>query len=195
MPKSANQAASDFVNRAVGNEMFEVRTAPIAAVRAKAPAVRAFAILMAKDHAASTAELRLAIAESGQNLPAPTVMSDHLQSQLDELRRGTGSDFDKTYIEQQIEAHEDALGLLAAYARDGGIPSIKRAASQLEPAVRPRAFIVGEPRRQRSASPLARRHELRGREAARVLFQPFYAEQLGPNGSPVVPGRILSNAA
>jgi len=150
MPKSANQAASDFVNRAVGNEMFEVRTAPIAAVRAKAPAVRAFAILMAKDHAASTAELRLAIAESGQNLPAPTVMSDHLQSQLDELRRGTGSDFDKTYIEQQIEAHEDALGLLAAYARDGGIPSIKRAASQLEPAVRPRALW---PRPRQSPGP------------------------------------------
>jgi putative membrane protein len=135
LPTSANQAAFQFISSAVGDDIFEVRTAQIAAARAKAPAVRAFASLMAKDHAASMAAFNAAIAQSGQNLPAPTSLPDKLQSMLDELNRGTALDFDKTYIEQQIEAQEDALSLLSAYAQSGGVPTIKATALRFAPTV------------------------------------------------------------
>jgi len=121
-PSIANQAASDFIARAVGDDLFEYQAAQVASVRANDPAVKAFANLTAKQ------------TESGQNLTAPTGLPDHLQSLLDELKRGTARDFDKTYIEQQIEADEDALSLMSAYGRDGAIPTIRAAASALGPA-------------------------------------------------------------
>ena len=133
-PSIANQAASDFIGRAVGDDLFEYQAAQVAAVRAKAPAVRAFAILTAKQSAASKAALTRSVADSGQNLSAPTRLPDHLQSMLDQLKRGTARDFDKTYIEQQIEADEDALSLMSAYGRDGGVPAIRAAANALVPA-------------------------------------------------------------
>jgi putative membrane protein len=133
-PSIANQAALDFIGRAVGDDMFEYQAAQVAAVRAQDPAVKAFAIVTAKQSAASKQALTRAVAESGQRLSAPTRLPDHLQSMLDELNRGTARDFDKTYIEQQIEADEDALSLMSAYGRDGGAPAIRAAASALGPA-------------------------------------------------------------
>jgi putative membrane protein len=131
----ANLAASDFLDGVLGDEMFEVRSAEVAAARANSPAVKAFAVKMARDHAASTAELNAAIAGAGQNLAAPNGMSAHLQSLLDQLNRGTASNFDKTYIEQQVEADQEALKPMSAYAKDGGVPSIKAAANHLAPII------------------------------------------------------------
>ncbi len=133
-PSIANQAASDFIGRAVGDDLFEYQAAEVAAVRAKDPAVKAFAILTAKQSVASRQTLTQAVAQSGQQLSAPTGLPDHLQAMFDELKRGTARDFDKTYIEQQIEADEDALSVMSAYGRDGGAPAIRAAASALEPA-------------------------------------------------------------
>ena len=133
-PSIANQAASDFIARAVGDDLFEYQAAQVASVRANDPAVKAFANLTAKQSADSRQALVRSITESGQNLTAPTGLPDHLQSLLDELKRGTARDFDKTYIEQQIEVGEDALSLMSAYGRDGAIPTIRAAASALGPA-------------------------------------------------------------
>lgn len=133
-PSVSNQAASDFIGRAMGDDLFEYQAAEVAAVRANDPAVKAFAIITAKQSAASRAALTRAVADSGQRLSAPTGLPDNLQSMLDQLKRGTARDFDKTYIEQQIEADEDALGLMSAYGRDGGVPAIRTAASALGPA-------------------------------------------------------------
>jgi putative membrane protein len=138
LPSPANQAAFQFINGAVGDDLFEIRTAQIAATRAKAPSVKAFAILMEKDHTVSMAAFKDATAQSGQNLTAPSGMSDKLQSMLDQLNRGQPLDFDKTYIEQQIEAQEDALSLLSAYAQNGGVPTLKATALRFAPTVQAR---------------------------------------------------------
>ena len=133
-PSLANQGASDFITRAVGDNLFEYQAAEVAAVRAKSPAVKALAILTTQQSAASREALTRSVAQSGENLATPKGLPDHLQSMLDQLKRGTERDFDKTYIEQQIEADEDALSLMSAYARNGGVPAIRAAASALAPA-------------------------------------------------------------
>ena len=133
-PSASNQAASDFIARAVGDDLYEYQAAEIAAARATDPAVRAFAILTAKASAASKSELTQSITTSGQHFATPTRLTDHLQSMLDQLNRGTPRDFDKTYIEQQIEADEDALSLMSAYGHSGGVPAIRAAANDLVPA-------------------------------------------------------------
>ncbi|HUO21132.1 MAG TPA: DUF4142 domain-containing protein [Caulobacteraceae bacterium] len=135
MPSAANRAASDYVDSVVGDELFETRTAAIAASRATDPDVKAYARLMARDYAASRADMTQAIAASAQDIAPPVVMSDHLQSMLDELGQGSGPNFDKTYIDQQIEAQEETLGLTSAYAEGGAAPSIKAAAGRLAPQI------------------------------------------------------------
>jgi predicted outer membrane protein len=108
--------------------------AQVAAVRADSPDVKAFAVTTAQESASSRAQLARSVSDAGQPIAAPAGLSDHLQSMLSQLDRGTPKDFDKTYIEQQIEADEDALGLMSAYGRDGGVPAIKAAALALAPA-------------------------------------------------------------
>ena len=135
LPTAADRTAADYIGGAVGDELFEVQTAEIAANRATHPNVRAYARLITKDYTASRSDLDQAIAKSRLGLATPTGMSDHLQSLLDELGEGAGSDFDKTYIDQQIEAQEDTLRLTSAYAQTGEIPAIKAAASQLTPKI------------------------------------------------------------
>lgn len=133
-PSATNQAASDFIGKAVGDDLYEYQAAGIAAVRAHDPAVRTLAAATAKASLASRTELVQSVAVSGQRVTIPSKLTDHLQSMLDQLHRGTARDFDKTYIEQQIEADEDALSLMSAYARSGGAPSIEAAAAALAPA-------------------------------------------------------------
>ena len=132
-PSPADQAAADFVAGAMGDDLFEARTAQIAAARAQAPAVKALAAASLHNSADSTQALNRSIAESGRKLPAPPGLSDHLQSMLNQLSRGTAKDFDKTYIEQQVEANQDALNRLSAYAGNGAIPALKAAAGAMAP--------------------------------------------------------------
>jgi putative membrane protein len=134
-PTIADQTTSDYVDSLAGDEAFEVQTAHITVTRATDPAVRAYASLMAKDYEASKAELDLALSKSGRSPAKPAALPDALQSMLDELDQGAGRDFDKTYIDQQIEAQEAALRLTSAYAETGQVPAIKAAASRFAPTI------------------------------------------------------------
>jgi putative membrane protein len=119
----ASQAASDFTALTAGDDLFETQTSQIAAVRATHPAVRAFARRMAVEHGASA---------------GPAGMSDHLQALVDGLNHGTAADFDKTYMEQQIQAQQDALRRGAAFARRSGDPAASKAATELGRAIQDR---------------------------------------------------------
>jgi putative membrane protein len=135
MPSPANQAAADFVAKALGDDRYEVEAAQIVAKRATSPAVRAFAETMAKDHAEAARKLKLAVAQSHEAVPIPTDLPDHLQSMLDLLARGRPQDFDKTYIEQQVQAHEEALTLVTAYGKTGAVPAIRALAADMAPTI------------------------------------------------------------
>lgn len=132
-PSSINQGASDFISRAVGNDLYVNQAASIAGARAQDPAVRAFSAATAKASLVSRTKLIQSVSASGQQLTVPSKLTDHQQAMLDQLHRGTARDFDKTYIEQQIEADEDFLNLVSAYARSGGAAAIKDAAGALVP--------------------------------------------------------------
>jgi putative membrane protein len=134
-PSPTNQAAADFVAQVLGEDIYEVKAAQIAEAHATAPAVKTFAQTMAADHAASARKLKQAIARSGEAMPIPTAPTDHQQSMLDLLGRDPPTTFDKTYIEQQVQAHEETLKLVSAYAGNGGVPAIKAASADLAPTI------------------------------------------------------------
>jgi putative membrane protein len=122
-----------FVSNASQGDMFEIEEAKIAEARSKNPDVKAFARMMVKDHTAlSNAMKPLAIA-AGQT-PA-TKLDARRQGFVDNLKAASDADFDKTYIDQQVAAHEEALTLMQGYAKDGPDAGLKGAAAKAVPIV------------------------------------------------------------
>jgi putative membrane protein len=92
--------------------------------------------MMITDHTKSTAAVKKAIAESGRtDLAPPAMLPDDKKAMIDALNGASDADFDKTYVAQQVKAHNDALMLMNDYAMAGDTPSLKAAAAMIAPTV------------------------------------------------------------
>ena len=130
-----NLAAADFVDMAAAGDMYEIQAAKIALKRSKTPDVQALAKMMIQDHAKSTALIKKAIADSGQQIELPSTLPNDKQELIGALDAASDEAFDKTYLAQQANAHRDALVLMTGYASSGGDPHLKAAAGQIAPVV------------------------------------------------------------
>ncbi|MGH7024203.1 MAG: DUF4142 domain-containing protein, partial [Caulobacteraceae bacterium] len=129
-------AAADFVNKAAATDMYEIAAARLALKDSTNPGVRAFARLMIHDHTQSTANLKAAIAASGQALTLPQGLSPDLRANMDALRAAPKGAFDRTYVAQMVETHEQAKQVLAAYAANGDVAPLKTFAAKTLTVVR-----------------------------------------------------------
>ena len=131
---SNEAAAPDFVAKAAASDMFEVEAAKIAQKRSQNAEVKKFAGEMITAHTKSTVDLKKAIADSGQTtLAPPAALPKDLQDKLTDL--GKADNFDKAYMDNQVDAHQAALDVLQRYAQDGDVPAIKAFAAAAAPAV------------------------------------------------------------
>jgi putative membrane protein len=137
VPTPADEAAApDFVMKAASSDMFETAAAKVAQTRSTNKDIKAFADMMITDHGKSTAGLKKAIADSGRtDLAPPATLPADLQSKIDDLNKADAKDFDKAYMDSQVDAHQNALNLLQRYAEDGDVPSIKAFAAATAPVV------------------------------------------------------------
>lgn len=123
-----------FVSNAAMSDMYEVAAGELAAGSAKSPDVKAFGKMMSRDHAKSTGELKPLAAAAGQT--PPDALDQRRQGLLDNLRDAAkAGNFDKTYLDQQVAAHEEALTLLKGYAEDGDHAGLKAFAAKTAPTV------------------------------------------------------------
>lgn len=136
VPTPANEAAApDFVNKAAISDMFEVQSSKLALKRSTNADVKAFAKMMIDAHTKTTAELKAAIKASGQSITPPADLDDAHKSKLDDLTKADAKDFDKKYMDAQVDGHQATLDLMARYAKDGDVPQIKDFAAKTGPAV------------------------------------------------------------
>lgn len=109
-----------FVDAVSASDSYEIQAAEFAQQFGSSQEVQDFAEMMIQDHTASLDNLRTAAGEADPALTvAPTVnLNARQQSRLEELRETgeAGEGFDEEYIEQQVDAHEDALKILRDYA-------------------------------------------------------------------------------
>jgi putative membrane protein len=122
-----------FVSNASQGDMYEIQAAQIAEKRSKNPDVKAFARMMVKDHTALSNSMKPLILAAGQTPAAK--LDNRRQGFIDHLNSASGADFDKTYIDQQVAAHEEALTLMQGYANDGSDPGLKAGAAKAVPIV------------------------------------------------------------
>jgi putative membrane protein len=122
-----------FVSNASQSDMYEIEAGKIAQKRSKTADIKAFGKRMVTDHTKTSKALGAAATAAGQT-PA-TSLDSRRQGFIDNLNSASDADFDKTYIDQQVAAHEEALTLLQGYAKDGSVAGLKDAAAKTVPMV------------------------------------------------------------
>jgi len=136
VPTPSDEAkAPDFAAKAASSDQFEIEAAKVALKRSTNVQVKKFAQDMIDAHTATSAGLKAAIAASGVSITLPTALPSDLQDKLDDLNKADAKDFDKTYADDQVDAHQAALNLLQRYAQDGDVAAIKTFAAETAPKV------------------------------------------------------------
>ena len=126
--------AANFVTMAAASDMFEVQSSKIALKRSGDAGVKAFAQMMIAAHTKTTAALKGLIADQS-NLSPPTALPSDLQAKLDALGSVSPADFDKTYLDDQVDGHQSALNVMQRYAKDGDQEPLKQFAASTAPTV------------------------------------------------------------
>lgn len=122
-------ASTEFVKNAALSDRYEIAAADIAMRRSKSEQVRSFAAKMVEDHMTSTHQLQSALQMSETDDALLELLDEELDSRraglLDHLERAPDDDFDKTYLDQQVAAHEEGVTLFRNYAGSGDNPQLR----------------------------------------------------------------------
>ncbi|EDM34712.1 putative outer membrane protein [Pedobacter sp. BAL39] len=98
-----------FAEQAAIGGMMEVEAGKIAHEKTKNQQVKDFASMMIKDHTAAATELD-AIAKRKQ-MSLPTMLPSTEQAHLDEMKKMSGDDFDKHYMDMMVNDHKKTVDL------------------------------------------------------------------------------------
>ena len=127
--------AGGFVTQAATSDMFEIQAAKLAEQKSTNPAVKKFAARMIKDHTASSAKLKALLAKGAIKATLPTDLDERRKGMLDNLSKAGPSDFDKMYVHQQVDAHDEAATLLNGFVDHGDNDDLKGFAKSILPTV------------------------------------------------------------
>lgn len=123
-PAPLAMAAADFAQLAANSDAFEIQASQLAATHASHQQVKDFAAMMVRDHTATTQELTTLAAAN--NLPTPMANIDPAHQQiLDQLRGLNGEQFDDAYIDQQVQAHQQAVAAFQTFAQSGEAGAVR----------------------------------------------------------------------
>ncbi|HXH52241.1 MAG TPA: DUF4142 domain-containing protein [Sphingomicrobium sp.] len=131
-------SAAEYVAVASSIDLFEVRSAELALLRARNERLRDFARMMISAHQGTAAQLSFA-GRRLNLLPRASLLPEH-DAMMRELIAAV--DFDATYRRQQIAIHEAALRLHGSFAASGQSPTLRPVASAAAPIARQHLEIL-----------------------------------------------------
>ena len=118
---------SAYVPNAAMGDMYEIQAADIALQRSQNAQVKELATMLKTDHTAASNAMKAMLPQAAPDLAPPTALDQRRQGLIDNLRSASADNFDRTWVDQQIAAHNEALTLhrgfsdqdspLAAHAR------------------------------------------------------------------------------
>lgn len=132
---TATPGGQEFANKAARSDAFEIAAATLALTNGASQAVKDFAAEMITAHGASTIKIKAAAAMASPVITPDDTLTKDQNKELAELGKKKGAEFDKAYIDDQIDAHQDALALMRDYAEHGDTPSLKTMAGEIAPIV------------------------------------------------------------
>lgn len=132
---SPTPAGQEFIDRMAKSDAYEIAAAKLAVTNASSQAVKDFAAEMIKAHTESTAKVKAAAGLANPPLTPNAALTNDQQEDLAELGKKKGAAFDEDYIDEQVDAHEDAVVLLRDYSAKGDTPALRDVAGELLPVV------------------------------------------------------------
>ena len=127
--------APAYMAQAGSSDQFEIQSSQVALQMSQNPQVQNIANMLIADHTRSS-QMMVAAAQSADiNPPPPALLPEH-QALLDQVRAaGMGPQFDVTFRDIQVQAHQQALQLHQNYATSGDVPVLRTLAGQIVPVV------------------------------------------------------------
>lgn len=132
---SVTPTAQEFVNRAAKSDAYEIAAARLALTNGASQAVKDFAGEMVKAHTDSTARIKATAAQASPAITPDATLTQEQNDELAELGKKTGAAFDEAYIDEQVDAHQDALAMMRDYAEHGNHAGLKAVAAAIAPVV------------------------------------------------------------
>ena len=132
---SSSPSTSSYVERAAISDMFEIESSRIALDKAQNAAVRDFAQQMVDDHSNTSDKLRTASANEGDAATLPGQLDNAHQQKIRQLEAADTDDFDRLYVDMQVQGHEEAIALHRLYSEDGEDPALRNLATQTVPVI------------------------------------------------------------
>jgi putative membrane protein len=126
--------ATTFIKTAAASDLYETESSKLALDKSKNKQVRDFAQMMITDHAKTTQGVKDAAAKANLTVPPPALSTEQ-QQMMDMLKPLSGTEFDTTYLQQQLTGHQQALALMQNYAESGDTPALQDAARTAIPIV------------------------------------------------------------
>ena len=113
---------AEFAEKASVGNTFEVEESKLALKQATSPKIKAFAKMMISDHTMAEKKLMTAAKASG---PVEMKLDGPHQAMLDAIQGQTGDAFDKAYVADQVQAHQETASVLSEYGKTGDHAKLK----------------------------------------------------------------------
>lgn len=120
-----------FAKKAAQDGLAEVQLGKIAQKRASDPAVKSYAEQLVASH--SNANNKLLSIAKAEGIKLPNALSKEDQKLKTELNKLSGAQFDKRFMEAQIDHHQKAVDLFTQESASGKSPQLKQFATDTLP--------------------------------------------------------------
>src|ERR687886_15772 len=127
-PLLVPMTSEGFRAMALQSDSFEIQSSQLARQRSRNPAIRSFARRMIRDHSMTSQAL-------GVPAGSAVALDARHASMLNQLASASGRAFDALYIQMQVMAHQEAVGMFAAFAQGGTDPAMRAFAQQVLPSL------------------------------------------------------------
>ena len=137
MGASVTSSADGFVEQAAIGDMYEIEAGRLAMQRSRHDKVRAMARKMIVDHTTSSHHLMAALEMNETRGVAPPAkkLDTRRETMLKHLAEASEDEFDRTYLDQQVLAHEETTSLMRSYTEKGDNPQLRSLALSTLPVV------------------------------------------------------------
>jgi putative membrane protein len=141
-------SAEQFRQKATSSDAFEIVSSKLALTHSTDKSVKRFARMMIKDHTATTDKLIAIGGISKESLDVKMtpgtdgkyqsndLLSSSQAADLNSLASKSNDDFNKTYLDDQVQGHKDAVSLMEDYAKNGDNAKLKEFASDTLPTIK-----------------------------------------------------------
>jgi putative membrane protein len=129
-----DEESSSFLTRIANSGMAEVEMTTLAQQQATIQAVKDFAGMLHSAHSDLNGQVKSLAGQ--KNVVLPATITDEKQKDIDNLKKKTGKDFDRSFIKTMVDAHHSSIDMFEKCQRDGKDSDIKAFADKTLPALK-----------------------------------------------------------